>query len=115
MVSAPARPQCATARGNAPGVPGKSRIHTPTRLLTRRKCHGHTLGRTSIGFDATAAATIREHRLEACRQAMVAPRNAPRSLTDIATQFVFVELSVFSRAFTATHGTSPSRYHEQHR
>ncbi|ABH00366.1 MULTISPECIES: helix-turn-helix domain-containing protein [Rhodococcus] len=83
--------------------------------MTRRKCHGHTLGRTSIGFDATAAATIREHRLEACRQAMVAPRNTPRSLTDIATQFGFVDLSVFSGAFTATHGISPSRYREQHR
>ncbi|ELB86669.1 transcriptional regulator [Rhodococcus wratislaviensis IFP 2016] len=46
---------------------------------------------------------------------MVAPRNTPRSLTDIATQFGFVELSVFSRAFTATHGISPSRHREQHR
>ncbi|QDQ95977.1 AraC family transcriptional regulator [Rhodococcus sp. WB9] len=68
-----------------------------------------------MGFDATAAATIREHRLEACHQAMVAPRNAPRSLTDIATRFGFVELSVLGRAFTATHGISPIRYHEQHR
>ncbi|WP_230990393.1 AraC family transcriptional regulator [Rhodococcus oxybenzonivorans] len=39
----------------------------------------------------------------------------PRSLTDIATQFGFVDLSVFSGAFTATHGISPSRYREQHR
>ncbi|WP_009476572.1 helix-turn-helix domain-containing protein [Rhodococcus sp. JVH1] len=74
-----------------------------------------TVHRVFARFDATAAATIREHRLEACRQAMVAPRNTPRSLTDIATQFGFVDLSVFSRAFTATYGISPSRYREQYR
>ncbi|MDF3306784.1 helix-turn-helix domain-containing protein [Rhodococcus sp. T2V] len=74
-----------------------------------------TVHRVFARFDATAAATIREHRLEACRQAMVAPRNTPRSLTDIVTHFGFVDLSVFSRAFTATYGISPSRYREQHR
>nr|WP_240319670.1 helix-turn-helix domain-containing protein [Rhodococcus jostii] len=74
-----------------------------------------TVHRLFARFDATAAATIREHRLEACRQAMVVPRNTPRSLTDIAAQFGFVDLSVFSRAFTATYGISPSRYREQHR
>ena len=74
-----------------------------------------TVHRVFARFDATAAATIREHRLEACRQAMVAPRNIPRSLTDIAAQFGFIDLSVFSRAFTATYGISPSRYREQHR
>ncbi|MFF0816812.1 helix-turn-helix domain-containing protein [Rhodococcus sp. NPDC003318] len=66
-------------------------------------------------FGATAAAVIREQRLEACRKAMVAPRNTPRSLTDIANQFGCVDLSVFSRAFTAAYGVSPSRYREQHR
>ena len=76
---------------------------------------GRTVHRVFARFDATAAATIREHRLEACRQAMVAPRNIPRSLTDIAAQFGFIDLSVFSRAFTATYGISPSRYREQHR
>ncbi|WP_213575513.1 helix-turn-helix domain-containing protein [Rhodococcus sp. USK13] len=74
-----------------------------------------TVHRVFARFDATAAATIREHRLEACRRAMMVPRNRSRSLTDIATQFGFVDLSVFSRAFTATYGISPSRYREQHR
>lgn len=88
---------------------------SPTNIAQAFFVSTRTVHRVFARFDATAAATIREHRLEACRQAMVAPRNTPRSLTDIATQFGFADLSVFSRAFTATYGTSPSRYREQHR
>lgn len=88
---------------------------SPTSIAQTFFVSTRTVHRVFARYGATAAAVIREQRLEACRKAMVSPRNTSRSLTDIATRFGFVDLSVFSRAFTAAYGTSPSRYREQHR
>nr|WP_208329483.1 helix-turn-helix domain-containing protein [Streptomyces sp. 846.5] len=74
-----------------------------------------TLHRVFSRFDTTVATAIRTRRLEYCRQALLSPRNANHSLTDIAARYGFTNLAVFSRTFTSTYGTAPSRYRELRR
>jgi AraC-like DNA-binding protein len=74
-----------------------------------------TLHRLFARFGETVATTIRTRRLEACRQAMLSPHCSHRSLTDIATQFGFTDLAVFSKAFTAMYRVNPSRYREMNK
>ncbi|MFE5703899.1 AraC family transcriptional regulator [Rhodococcus sp. ACS1] len=88
---------------------------SPQRIAHAFFISTRTVHRVFARFGNTVAATIRAHRLEVCRDAMLSPRNASRSLTDIAAQFGFIDLSVFSRAFATRYGVSPSRYRELHR
>lgn len=85
---------------------------TPQQIAQAFFVSTRTLHRLFARFGETVATTIRVRRLESCRQAMLLPHNARRSLTDIAAQFGFADLAVFSRAFTAMYKVSPSRYRE---
>ncbi|OLL20627.1 MULTISPECIES: AraC-like ligand-binding domain-containing protein [unclassified Rhodococcus (in: high G+C Gram-positive bacteria)] len=67
-----------------------------------------TLHRLFAKHGETVANRIRTRRLESCRRAMTS--SPDRTLTDIATQFGFLDLAGFSRAFATAYGVSPSRY-----
>ncbi|MEH0575062.1 MULTISPECIES: helix-turn-helix domain-containing protein [Streptomyces] len=85
---------------------------SPLQIANTFYISTRTLHRVFARFDTTVATAIRTRRLESCRQALLSPRNAHRSLTDIAARHGFTNLAVFSRAFTSTYGTTPSRYRE---
>ncbi|GGN36248.1 AraC family transcriptional regulator [Streptomyces fuscichromogenes] len=88
---------------------------TPQQIAQAFFISPRTLHRLFARFGETVATTIRLRRLQACRQAMLSPQNAHQPLTDIASRFGFADLAVFSRAFKAMYGVSPSRYRELNR
>jgi AraC-like DNA-binding protein len=55
----------------------------------------------------TVAETIRDGRLERCRQDLADPRLAGRTVLDIALDWGFASAAHFSRAFRARYGMSP--------
>jgi AraC-like DNA-binding protein len=55
----------------------------------------------------TVAETIRDARLERCRQDLADPRLAGRTILDIALSWGFCSAAHFSRAFRARYGMSP--------
>ncbi len=55
----------------------------------------------------TVAETIRDARLERCRQDLADPRLAHRTILDIATSWGFGSAAHFSRTFRARYGMSP--------
>ncbi|WP_460065283.1 helix-turn-helix domain-containing protein [Streptomyces sp. YKOK-I1] len=83
---------------------------TPQRIAQAFFVSPRTLHRLFARSGETVAATIRLRRLKACREAMLSPRHTHRPLTEIASRFGFTDLAVFSRAFKALYGVSPSRY-----
>ncbi|MBC2640560.1 MULTISPECIES: helix-turn-helix domain-containing protein [unclassified Rhodococcus (in: high G+C Gram-positive bacteria)] len=88
---------------------------SPQRIAHAFFVSTRTVHRVFARFGNTVAATIRAHRLEVCREAILSPRNASRSLTDVAAEFGFIDLSVFSRAFATRYGVSPSKYRDLRR
>ncbi|MFC9360976.1 helix-turn-helix domain-containing protein [Rhodococcus sp. NPDC057014] len=73
-----------------------------------------TVHRLFARFENSAAAVIRDRRLEACRQMMLSPAHRGKSISYLISQFGFSSLRVFSRMFTAKYGSSPKRYRETH-
>ncbi|HET7740057.1 MAG TPA: helix-turn-helix domain-containing protein [Mycobacterium sp.] len=73
-----------------------------------------TVHRVFARHGTTAAAVIRDMRLDACRQMMLSPTSRDKSISFIASQFGFSSLQVFSRAFTAHYGTAPKAYRNLH-
>jgi len=58
----------------------------------------------------TVAETIRDRRLERCRDDLRDPRLAHRSILEIATGWGFVSPAHFSRTFRAAYGMSPREW-----
>lgn len=85
---------------------------SPQQIANAFYISTRTLHRVFARFDTTVATAIRTRRLETCRQALLSPRNANHSLTDIAARYGFTNAAVFSRTFTSAYGTTPSRYRE---
>ncbi len=56
----------------------------------------------------TVSTWIRERRLEQCRNDLLDPLNAHRSVSAIAARWGFVEAAHFSRVFKAAYGNPPS-------
>ncbi|GAB7003318.1 helix-turn-helix domain-containing protein [Nocardioides sp. AN3] len=73
-----------------------------------------TVHRLFARFGSSAAAVIRDRRLEACRQMMLSPAHRGQSISYLVSQFGFSSLQVFSRMFTAKYGSAPKRYRETH-
>lgn len=59
------------------------------------------------------ASWIRHHRLEACRQELSRPAAWPRSVTAVARNWGFSDMSTFSRAFRSEYGMTPSEWRDQ--
>ena len=57
---------------------------------------------------------IREHRLEECRNALTHSREQSISITRIAHQWGFRDLSSFGRSFRAAYGMSPREWRDMH-
>ena len=60
--------------------------------------------------ERTVAETIRDRRLERCRDDLRDPRLAHRSILEIATGWGFVSPAHFSRTFRAAYGMSPREW-----
>ncbi|MFC4502194.1 MULTISPECIES: helix-turn-helix domain-containing protein [Streptomyces] len=88
---------------------------SPQQIANTFYISTRTLHRIFARFDTTVATAIRTRRLESCRQALLSPRNAHHSLTDIAARYGFTNPAVFSRTFTSAYGITPSRYRELRR
>jgi AraC-like DNA-binding protein len=71
-----------------------------------------TVHRLFARFETSAAAAIRDRRLEACRQMMLSPSHRSCSISYLADQFGFSSLQVFSRMFTAKYGLAPKLYRD---
>ncbi len=56
---------------------------------------------------------ILDRRLERCRRALEDPRQAHRTIGDIAFAWGFSDLSHFTRRFKAEFGVSPGEYRRQ--
>lgn len=69
-----------------------------------------TVERTFEKFGTSVAATIRDRRLEACRQMMVSPSCSQQPIGWIISQFGISSPQVFSRMFASRFGMSPSAY-----
>lgn len=65
------------------------------------------LDRLFEGQPRTVTETIRDARLERCRQDLADPRLAGRTILDIALTWGFASAAHFSRAFRARYGMSP--------
>jgi AraC-like DNA-binding protein len=72
-----------------------------------------TVHRLFARFGHTVAVTVRDRRLEACRQMMLSPTHRYKSIGFISSQYGFSSLQVFSRTFTAKYGTGPKEYRSQ--
>ncbi|KAB1641181.1 AraC-like ligand-binding domain-containing protein [Gulosibacter chungangensis] len=62
----------------------------------------------------TVTKWIRERRLTECRHALLEPINASEPIRDIASQFGFGDMSLFSRRFRERFGLTPSDFREEH-
>jgi AraC-like DNA-binding protein len=70
-------------------------------------------GLSPAGSGLTAAAWIKNRRLEACRRALVAPGSQTVPINEIASRFGFSNQAFFSREFSRQYGESP-RQHRLH-
>jgi AraC-like DNA-binding protein len=60
--------------------------------------------------DTSLERYIVQRRLDCCRQALDDPIHARRSISEIAFEWGFSDLSHFGRRFKAAFGASPSEY-----
>jgi len=77
-------------------------------------CSSRTIHKLFEGEPHTVARAIWERRLERCRDDMVDPSIASRSITEIAHLWGFSDSQHFSRAFRARYGISPREYRALH-
>jgi len=77
-------------------------------LISTRQLH-----RLFLGREQTVTQTIRTRRLEGARREILACLTTDRSLREIARNWGFVDLAVFSRAFRQTYGVTPREYRAQ--
>jgi AraC-like DNA-binding protein len=68
------------------------------------------LHRMFAGREMTVMQTIRLRRLEGARREILSSLNRDRSLREIARNWGFLDVDVFSRAFRQAYGTSPREY-----
>jgi AraC-like DNA-binding protein len=74
-----------------------------------------TVHRVFARNGTTVASAIRDLRLEASRTMLLSAAYRTTSIGYIASHFGFSSLPVFSRAFAARYGVSPTVYRSQHR
>ena len=86
---------------------------TPARIAQEFYMSARTLHRLFARHGLTAAAWIKNRRLEACRRALVAPGSQTVPINEIASRFGFPNQAFFSREFSRQYGESP-RQHRLH-
>lgn len=84
-------------------------------LLTRTfDWSSRTIHKLFEGEAHTVVRAIWDRRLERCRDELIDPTMAGRSITDIAHSWAFSDSQHFSRAFRARYGASPREYRALH-
>ena len=73
-------------------------------------CSARTVHKLFEGETLTVAREIWDRRLERCRQELVDPALAGRSITEIAHHWGFSDSQHFSRAFKHRFGATPREY-----
>jgi len=81
-------------------------------LAERFFMSSRSVHRIFSNFGTTVASVIRDKRLESTRYMMLSQNHRTQSVSFIASQFGFSSLQVFSRAFSAKFGMSPTKYRE---
>jgi AraC-like DNA-binding protein len=83
---------------------------TPSRIAQEFYMSARTLHRLFARHGLTAAAWIKNRRLEACRRALVSPGSQTVPINEIASRFGFSNQAFFSREFSRQYGQSPRQH-----
>ncbi|MEV0447884.1 helix-turn-helix domain-containing protein [Streptomyces sp. NPDC050600] len=86
---------------------------TPHTIAAHHHISVRRLHQLFAGQDETVAATIRRRRLERCRADLARPELLGRPVHAIAARWGYPNAPVFSRAFRAAYGTSPTDFRGQ--
>ena len=83
---------------------------TPQRIAEHHGISVRYLHQLFENNGATVSAWIKAQRLERCRKELTSPASASQSITDIAFQWGFNDVSHFSKSFKQQFGISPREF-----
>lgn len=86
---------------------------TPVTIAAHHHISVRRLHQLFAGQDETVAASVRRRRLERCRADLARPELLGHPVHAIAARWGYPNAAVFSRAFRAAYGTSPTDFRGQ--